>query len=187
MPDLKQINTTWTLFLDRDGVINEEKPDGYILHPQEFHFYPGVVEAIARLRKYFQRIIIVTNQRGIGRGLMQQDDLHSIHNIMLAGIEQTGGKIDHIYFAPELEDDAINRKPNPGMALQAKQDFPDIDFQKSVMVGNTLSDMQFGRNVGMCTVFLTTTQPQMKFPHPAIDLHFESLPAFVLALALMKS
>jgi histidinol phosphatase-like enzyme len=74
------------------------------------------------------------------------------------------------------------RKPNPGMAFQAKRDFPEIDFSKTIMVGNKLSDMLFGRAAGMFTVFVATTNPETSFPHPDIDLRFESLLHFANAL-----
>lgn len=187
MLDLKQINQTWTLFLDRDGVINEEKMDGYILNKHEFNFYPGAIEAIALFANYFGHILIVTNQRGIGRGLMQEKDLDEIHAWMLSAIESGGGKIDSIYFAPDLEDDAYNRKPNPGMAFQAKEDFPLIKFQQSIMVGNTLSDMRFGRNAGMKTVFIASTHRHIAFPHPDIDARFNSLQEFANSISLIKT
>jgi HAD superfamily hydrolase (TIGR01662 family) len=67
--------------------------------------------------------------------------------------------MDAMYFAPDLSTDALNRKPNPGMAYQAVKQYPDIDLSKSIMVGNRLSDMQFGKNVGMTTVYVATTHP----------------------------
>ncbi|RYZ62009.1 MAG: histidinol phosphate phosphatase, partial [Chitinophagaceae bacterium] len=76
----------------------------------------------------------------------------------------------------------FNRKPNPGMAVQAKKDFPEIDFSKSIMVGNKPSDMRFGRAAGMYTVFLATTNPDQSYPHPDIDLRFNNLAEFAAAL-----
>ncbi len=164
-----QIDTQWSLFLDRDGVLNLEKDQDYIRHHDEFIFYPNVPEVLGELSKFFNRIIIVTNQRGIGKGLMTEDDLHLIHQKMLQAIENHGGKIDNIYFAPDLDSNSPNRKPNTGMGLQAKQDFPDIDFSKSIMVGNNLSDMAFGKNLGMKTVFVETTS-SLPDSHELVDL-----------------
>lgn len=186
MLSLADINKTWTLFLDRDGVINEEKKDNYILHKDEFIFLPGVLKAIALLKKYFGRIIIVTNQRGIGRKIMTEEVLHSIHDFMLEEIVNAGGRIDKIYFAPDLDNLSQNRKPNPGMALQAMKDFPEIDIQKSIIAGNKLSDMHFGRNAGMHTVFIATTHPETLFPHADIDARFESLYDFAEATSSEK-
>jgi histidinol-phosphate phosphatase family protein len=182
------IDKSWTLFLDRDGVINHEKSDDYIRNVDEFRFYEGVLEAIPVLNRYFGQILLVTNQKGIGKGLMTTEDLKQIHGYMRTEMATYGGHIDKVYFAPDLENDSPNRKPNSGMAHQAKADFPAIDFSRSVMVGNKLSDMQFGRNVGMHTVFLATTHPETPFPHPLVDERFNSLQAFACHLqALIKA
>jgi len=142
-----------TLFVDRDGVINRRITDGYITSPSDFEFLPGVIDALKIFQNKFQRIFIVTNQQGIGRGLMSVGDLDEIHNFMLEEFKKEGIKIDKIYYCPALEtDDDPCRKPNIGMALEAKEDFPEIDLTKSVMVGDTSSDMKFGRDAGMHTV-----------------------------------
>ncbi|HEY8397463.1 MAG TPA: HAD family hydrolase [Flavihumibacter sp.] len=177
-----QPDKSWTLFLDRDGVINYEKVDDYIYNPGEFRFYEGVPEAMQRLKKIFGRIIIVTNQRGIEKGLMTEQDLHDIHAHMQSELAKMNGTVDAFYFCSSLDNDHPNRKPQPGMAFLAKKDFPDIDFSKSVMVGNNLSDMFFGRNAGMKTVFVLTTHPDQPFPHPAIDMVCKDLLNFSLAL-----
>ena len=179
---LENISADWTLFLDRDGVINYEKQDHYILNWDEFEFYPGVVEAIPILDKKFERIIVISNQRGVGRKLMSLDDLLDIHRRMKLEIETNGGKIDKIYYCTAVESKNFCRKPNPGMALQAKKDLPSIDLSKSIVVGNKPSDMQFGRNAGMYTVYLKTTHPDQPLPHPDIDLAFDSLADFAKAL-----
>ena len=171
---LNEIDASWTLFLDRDGVINHEKHADYIKQIDEFMFYDGVLEALQILSRRFKYLIIVTNQRGIGKGLMTHDDLHTIHTMMKVHVLEAGGRIDAIYYAPELASDAINRKPNIGMGLQAKNDFPMIDFHKSIMVGNNLSDMEFGKNLNMKTVFLSTTNPNQA-PHPSIDIIYPNL------------
>ncbi|MBL7766396.1 MAG: HAD-IIIA family hydrolase [Chitinophagaceae bacterium] len=154
-----QTDHTWTLFLDRDGVINVEKNQDYIRHAGEFVFYENAKEAIVRFNQHFGRIIVVTNQRGIGKGLMTHDDLKGIHDHMMQEVHQAGGRIDRCYYAPSLFDDDADRKPNTGMGLKAKLDFPEIDFSKSVMIGNNLSDMAFGKNLGMMTIYLNTTHP----------------------------
>lgn len=186
MLQLENITPEWTLFLDRDGVINHEKNNDYILHKDEFHFYDGVTEALATLRPFFRYILITTNQKGVGKAVMSLTDLRDIHHYMITEIEQAGGSIDQIYFCTDLSDDSPNRKPNPGMAFQAKADFPSIDLSKSIMVGNRSSDMKFGRNAGMYTVFVATTHPDIPFPHPDIDLRFENLPAFAKALSEIR-
>lgn len=179
---LKNINKDWTLFLDRDGVINHEKEMDYIRNWDEFKLYDKVLEAIAICAKKFGLIVVVTNQKGVGKKLMSEDDLLQIHQQLKNEVIRTGGRIDQIYFCSSMDDEHISRKPNPGMAFEAKKDFPGIDLNKSIMVGNKPSDMLFGRNAGMFTVYLTTTHPNQEFPHPDIDLRFPSLMDFAKAL-----
>lgn len=178
MLDLRTIDKSWTLFLDRDGVINHEKEMDYILNFHEFRFYENVTGAIRLFNKLFGRVIIVTNQRGVERQLMTEQDLLDLHKKMMASIEENGGKIDAIFYCTSLDNSHPNRKPNPGMAFLAKETFPDISFQKSIMVGNNLSDMMFGRNAGMHTVFVQTTSPDLPLPDPAIDIACPNLVAF---------
>ncbi|MEO5947345.1 MAG: HAD-IIIA family hydrolase, partial [Chitinophagaceae bacterium] len=180
--DLNAINNTWTIFIDRDGVINYEKKDDYILNWDEFRFYDGVKEAFKILNNKVGKIIIVSNQRGVGRELMSETDLNNIHQYMTQEIVFASGRIDHIYYCTSTDNKHPNRKPNPGMAFQAKNDFPEINLDKSIMIGNKLSDMRFGRNAGIYTVFVATTNPDISFPHPDIDYRFDSLPDFVKAL-----
>lgn len=174
------INHDWTLFLDRDGVINVEKDGEYVLNKEGFFFLPGVLDALKILAGKFSRILIVTNQRCIAKGMLTIEGLQDIHAYMMDGITATGGRIDHIYFCPDMNGE--NRKPNPGMAFQAKNDYPAIDFSKSIMVGNKLSDMQFGRNAGINTVFAATTHPETPYPHPFIDYRVNNLLEFANAL-----
>lgn len=185
MLDLTQIDKSWTLFLDRDGVINHEKYQDYVYNYDEFIFYDGVLDAMSIFAKRFGRIIITTNQRGIGKGLMTEADLHQIHARMLQDIEAAGGRIDKIYYCTSLTNDHPNRKPNPGMALEAAKDYPEIDLRKSLIVGNNISDMEFGRNAGMYTVFVKTTHPQQPLPNPTIDLAVLDLADFAKALQLV--
>lgn len=175
---------TWTLFLDRDGVINHDKDNDYIRNTDEFKFYDDTLAALKQLAGIFPRIIIVTNQKGVGRGLMTANDLQEIHHLLLSEVQKAGGRIDKIYFCSDIDNHSPNRKPNPGMAFQAKQDFPEIDFTRSIIVGNRLSDMEFGRNAGMYTSFVATTHPEIPFPHPDIDFRFNSLYEFAQACKL---
>ena len=180
--DLKLIDKDWTLFLDRDGVINYEKKDDYIRNREEFKFYEGAKDALKIFGKKFGIIIVVSNQRGIGKGLMTEDDLAGIHQNMQQEIEDAGGRIDGIYYCTAVDAKAIYRKPNPGMAFSAKRDFPGIDLSKSIIAGNKPSDMLFGKNSGMYSVFIASTHPETPFPHPNIDLRFNSLSDFAKAL-----
>ncbi|HEV8507175.1 MAG TPA: HAD-IIIA family hydrolase [Chitinophagaceae bacterium] len=179
---LENTGPDWTLFLDRDGVINYEKENDYILNWSEFEFYPGATEAISLLSEKFTKLIVISNQRGVGRRLMTEHDLLNIQRQMKSEIEKSGGRIDKIYYCTATDSHHFYRKPNPGMALQAAKDFPSIDLSKTIMVGNKLSDMQFGRNAGTYTVYLKTTHPGQALPHADIDLAFNSLIDFAKAL-----
>jgi histidinol-phosphate phosphatase family protein len=159
-------------------VINHEKHLDYVYNYMEFEFYHGVRAALKKLAALFGKIIIVTNQRGVEKKLMTEESLLDLHRQMMQDIEVSGGRIDAIFYCTSLVDDHPNRKPQPGMASLAKESFPEIDFSRSIMVGNNLSDMFFGRNAGMYTVFVQTTSPDLPLPHPAIDLSFTGLPAF---------
>lgn len=180
--DLSKVDKSWTLFIDRDGVINEETVGEYVLHWDQFIFSKGVLHSFKKLSDVFGKLVIVTNQRGVGKGLMTKETLDSIHYEMQREVKIAGGHIEKIYFCTDVDNTAFSRKPNPGMAVQALQDFPNIDFTKSIMVGNKPSDMRFGRAAGMFTVFLTTTNPDQPFPHKDIDLRFSSLAEFAAAL-----
>ncbi len=153
-------DASWTLFLDRDGVINVRKMGGYILTVEEFIFLPEAAEAIAYFSGIFKHVFVVTNQQGIGKGLMTERNLSDIHAYMMESVEKKGGKISASYFAPELKNEnSTMRKPNPGMAFKAKEEFPEIDFSKAIMVGDTDSDIKFGQNIGMKTVRILTEEP----------------------------
>ena len=179
--DIKEIDKTWTLFLDRDGVINHDKSP-YTLNAGEFEFYDGVLEAIKKFSTIFNLILVVTNQRGVGKKLMTEKDLLEIHELMTTSVSKSGGRIDKIYYCTAIENDHPDRKPNPGMALRAIKDHPAINKQHSIMVGNNMSDMQFGKAVGMYTILLTTTGVSVSLPHPLVDLQYNSLIEFANAL-----
>lgn len=183
MLNLSLIDKSWTLFLDRDGVLNHEKKEDYILNWNEFRFYDGVIEALKLLNNLFGIIVLVTNQRGIGKGLMTLDDLADIHSKMMKEIKAAGGRIDKLYFCADLEHHSPCRKPNAGMAELAKKDFPQINMQRSIMVGNKLSDMKFGRNAGMFTAYVATTNPEITEADPFVDIRFNNLLEFAEAVA----
>lgn len=181
-PDLKNLDKVWTLFLDRDGVINEERVGEYVLNWKEFSFMEGALEALKILSEKFDRIVIITNQRGIGKGLMTEEDLADIHNKMQKEIVAAGGRIDKIFYCTDINARCYYRKPNPGMAFQALNEVEGVDLGKSIMVGNKPSDMRFGRSAGMTNVFITSTNPHQPFPHPDIDFRFSSLIDFARAI-----
>ncbi len=155
MADKLSIDKTWTLFLDRDGVINDRLIDDYVKYIHELRIIDGVPEAISEFAEKFGRIVVVTNQQGIGRGRMTVDDLLLVHGYIEEVIKSAGGRIDKFYFAPQLASEKNNyRKPGTGMGLKAKRDFPEIDFSKSLMIGDSETDIEFGMKLGMKTVML---------------------------------
>ena len=177
--DSLRIDHTWTLFLDRDGVINRRIIDGYVTGWSEFEFLPGVFQAIKTFSDIFSRIIVVSNQQGVGKGLMTDDTVKSIHSKMVELITIHGGRIDQTYFCGDLRDSgSINRKPAPGMAHQAKKDYPEIDFNRSVMVGDLISDALFGKSLKMKTVLITDEVQIEEQNSGLIDMVFPGLLSF---------
>lgn len=149
------IDKSWTLFLDRDGVINKRLPGAYVQELDQFEFIEGVPRAVELLSSVFGVVVVVTNQQGIGKGLMTDKDLGIVHKHMHDELSKVGGRIDKVYHSPFLESSGhYTRKPGIGMGLKAKKDFQNIKFTKSVMVGDSLSDMIFGKRLKMRTVFI---------------------------------
>jgi D-glycero-D-manno-heptose 1,7-bisphosphate phosphatase len=178
---LPETDSSWTLFLDRDGVINRDVVDDYVKSWEEFEFCEGTLEALHILNPLFGRIVIVSNQRGVGRGLMTHEILDQITRNMLQQIEEAGGRIDNVYYCTSTDNKDPNRKPNLGMALQAKAKFPEINFAKSLMAGNMTGDLLFGRNIGAYTVYLPTRTTEK--PDPSIiDASYKDLLAFAEAI-----
>tara|TARA_B100000214_G_scaffold56448_1_gene36226 strand:+ start:9406 stop:9897 length:492 start_codon:yes stop_codon:yes gene_type:complete len=142
-----------TLFLDRDGVINVKLEGRYVQNFSEFKFITGSLNAILRLSQLFSRIIIVTNQQGIGKGVMSHVDLINLHFKMQAEIERFGGRIDKIYYCPHLQSaNCLCRKPRPGMIKNAIKDFPEISIENSYLVGDSDSDIDAGRVMSLNTI-----------------------------------
>lgn len=161
------------LFLDRDGVLNVLRPNDYVKCPDELEILPGVKEAIILLRRHYDLILIVTNQQGIGKGLMTEADLTAVHAKLQ---ECLGNTIDRIYYCPELERaHSFRRKPNIGMALQARHDFPDIKLKESVMIGDSRTDMLFGRRCGMTTVLVGDNSDVALSDPYLVDFRYASL------------
>ncbi len=173
------INKNWTLFLDRDGVINKKIDNDYVKQWIEFEFIEGVLDALKFLNTVFGSIIVVTNQQGIGKKLYSIEDLELIHKNMLYEIAYHGGKIDKVYFSPYLKsENHPYRKPGIGMALKAKEDISTINFKQSIMIGDSMSDMEFGRNAGMKTIYISEEITE----NDKIDFNFKSLNEIVISL-----
>ena len=173
------INKNWTLFLDRDGVINKKIDNDYVKQWIEFEFIEGVLDALKFLNTLFGNIIVVTNQQGIGKKLYRIEDLELIHKNMVYEIAYHGGKIDKVYFSPYLKsENHPYRKPGIGMALKAKEDISTINFKQSIMIGDSMSDMEFGRNAGMKTIYISEEITE----NDKIDFNFKSLNEFVISI-----
>jgi histidinol-phosphate phosphatase family protein len=113
----------------------------------------GAEMAISKLSKIFNRILIVTNQQGIGKGIMSANDLDVLHEYMLFEVKKNGGVIDKIYYCPHLATESCNcRKPNPGMIQQAIIDFPEIKVEDSYLIGDSDTDIIAGNKMGLITV-----------------------------------
>jgi histidinol-phosphate phosphatase family protein len=138
-----------TLFLDRDGVVNVWLPGDYVKTWDEFRFNTGFLDFIGRYSASFKYIFIVTNQRGVGKGLMSRQQLDDIHECMLKAINDAGGRIDGIYVCTSVDDSDPMRKPNRGMALQIMRDYPDVKMERTLMIGDQPSDRKFADNCGM--------------------------------------
>ena len=136
-----------SIFLDRDGVINKKLEGDYVKTLEEFEILPGVKEALKEFKNLGYLIIVVTNQQGIGKGLMTEEDLKKIHEYMVKELEY----IDDIFYCPHLEGTCDCRKPRPGMLLKAQEKW-NIDFSKSWMIGDSDSDILCGKSVGCKTI-----------------------------------
>jgi histidinol-phosphate phosphatase family protein len=143
-----------TLFLDRDGVLNKHIPDDYVRSWEMWEWMPGVLEEQRKWSGHFRRIVLVSNQRGVGKGVMTDADLSSIHAHMMADILEAGGRLDLALYCTALDKADTRRKPNPGMFQEAQALFPDIDAKSSVMLGDMPSDAAFAANCGMQFILL---------------------------------
>lgn len=165
-----KIDQSWTLFLDRDGVINDRIMGGYVTDISEFKFKEKVLDSIADLTLKFSHVFVVTNQQGVGLGKMTASQLNKIHEFMIEEITKKGGFVTKVYAATELKNETSQmRKPNPKMALMAQQEFNGIDFQKSIMVGDTDSDILFGKKLGMKTALILTEEQTKEIPDVVVE------------------
>ena len=175
-----------SLFLDRDGVINVRIVDNYVTRPEDFVFIDGVLEAMAIFARHFDHIFVVTNQQGIGKGLMSEADLEAVHGFFLRQVEQAGGRVDKIYYCPALKSaHSFMRKPSIGMALQARRDYEDVSLRHSVMVGDMESDMLFGRRAHMTTVLVGDQQQVARQCPHLVDFAYPDLIAYARILEAM--
>jgi D-glycero-D-manno-heptose 1,7-bisphosphate phosphatase len=176
-----------TVFLDRDGVLNEKMPEGhYVTSWNQFHPLPGVAEAIGRLNRAGLRVVVASNQRGIAKGLYTAADVQAIHSRFQSLLKTRGAQVDAFYFCPHEKGQCNCRKPLPGLFEQAVAEFPDISAASSAMIGDSLSDIEFGRRLGMLTVLVEgdpeRQKPGIESATKMTDLRFSSLNEAVDAL-----
>lgn len=153
-----EVNNYDTILLDRDGTINVHIIGDYVRTWEDFEFIPDVPETISEWSKAGKRIIIVTNQRGIGKGKYSEADLLDIHAHMVDEIEKLGGRIDGIYYCSALTEEDIRRKPGRGMFDDILRDYPDVDPATTLMVGDGEVDRNFAENVGIDFVHIDSVK-----------------------------
>jgi len=151
----KSPNTDFLVFLDRDGVINRKLPgDRFVCDWSEFEFLPGTQEAIRTLNQSSVKVILVTNQRGVSLGLYTEVDLQRLHAKMTSALNSCGARFDAIYYCPHSKNNCVCRKPGVGLFEQAFRDFPRARSSASVIVGDSLSDMEAAQTLGCRKVLI---------------------------------
>ncbi len=152
----------------------------------DFHVLPGVPQAIGRLNRAGLRVVVVSNQRGVALGLYTAADVDAIHLGFQNLLKTHGAHVDAFYFCPHDRRQCNCRKPLPGMFEQAKSEFPEITAATSAMIGDSLSDIEFGRRLGMLTIFIAGHPQHQKAGAQAAaelaDLRVPSLASAVDAL-----
>jgi D-glycero-D-manno-heptose 1,7-bisphosphate phosphatase len=174
-----------TVFLDRDGILNEKMPEHrYVTRWEEFRVLPGVPAALRRLNDAGLRVVVVSNQRGIAKGLYTAADLEAMHAEFQRLLEREGARIDAFFVCPHEENECDCRKPLTGLFEQAVARFPEITAASSVMIGDSVSDVEFGRRVGMRTILVEAQRGGAGVEEVAqvADSRFGSLPEAVDAL-----
>jgi D-glycero-D-manno-heptose 1,7-bisphosphate phosphatase len=176
------VTTVQTVFLDRDGVINRKRPEGrYVTRWEEFEFLPGSEEGLRLFQEAGLRLVVVTNQRGIALGQFSEEDLEDIHQRMRSELAQLGIRLDGIYYCPHDTAQCDCRKPATGLFLRAQQDCPEIDFARSAMVGDSLSDLEAGTRLG-CRCYLVADPPRRDVILAEVHKRRLSVPAWAPSL-----
>ena len=144
------------IFFDRDGVINARILGGYVRHWNEFELLPGVIETLREIKQRGYFAIIITNQRGVGLGIMSEAELHVVHEEMQREMERLAGyRFDDIIFCTDVDNTSNRRKPSPAMILEAAEKW-NIDLERSWMIGDSMSDIEAGQRAGTKTAYLVT-------------------------------
>ncbi len=144
------------IFLDRDGVIIENRSN-YVHSWDDVEFIPGALPALAKLKDCSYKIVIITNQAGVGRGILTLQVVNEINRRIRQAIIHANGRVDGIYVCPHKPDDGCNcRKPQPGLILQAAREL-DINLGQSILIGDNLTDVQAGQAARVGQVILVRT------------------------------
>ena len=163
-------------FIDRDGVINRRIIDGYVLTWPEFEFLPGAIDALVALSASVPKVVIVTNQQGVGRGLMTRGSLNEIHAQMSDAVLKRGGRIDDILVCDHLASSNCGcRKPSAKLPKDWLAHHPDVDDRRTVVVGDADSDMEMARRLGLTTGGCTAIRIGESAGNAPSDYHYSSL------------
>lgn len=167
----------YTLFVDRDGVLNQYIVNDYARKPEDLVLVPGIIDSLKTAKRLFKHVILVTNQQGVGKELMTDSDLENVHLKIYNNLKNNGlNWFDAAFYAPYLKTENHNwRKPNNGMLLQGKNYFPNVDWHKSIMVGDSLSDMKLADSLDLIKVRIKN--PQFNFDNQ--DFYFLSFADFI--------
>jgi D-glycero-D-manno-heptose 1,7-bisphosphate phosphatase len=172
------------VFLDRDGVLIRNR-DEYVRTWEDVTLYPEAIDALSRAGGYPYRFVIVTNQSGIGRGLMSMEAVAGINARIVREIEHKGGRIDGVFVCPHTPEDGCScRKPKPGLLLEAAASL-DLDLPRSVLIGDALSDIQAGRAAGVGRSWILLAgrgEAQLRLPEAAELLPIPTFGNLALAL-----
>jgi D-glycero-D-manno-heptose 1,7-bisphosphate phosphatase len=161
-----------TVFLDRDGTINQSPPEGeYLSSPADLALIPGAAAAIRRLNEHGAKVVVVTNQRGIARGRMTEDDYAAVTARLTAELDAGGARLDAVFHCPHHADSCDCRKPGPGMFERATREVPGVALHGAAMVGDSPLDIDAGNRLGLTTVRLRPTGPgEPRADYEASDL-----------------
>jgi len=166
------------VFLDRDGTLNQDP--GYISDPEKVVLYPDTGEALALLKKYGLLLIVISNQSGIARGLLTSNEVEAVNEKINLLLSEFKVKIDAFYYCPahpdySTEEECECRKPSPKLLFEAAKEF-NIDLQNSYFIGDTVTDIQCGKNAGVTTILVKTGKGEESFSILQKDNNF---PTFV--------
>ena len=170
------------VFFDRDGIVNRDPhPKRYVEQPDEFHIFPAFIESLRVATEKGYAAVIVTNQKGVGSGVMNQQALNAIHEKLFARIREAGLKLHDLYFCTSTDDAHPHRKPNPGMLLDAAIKHG-LDISRSWMIGDKERDITTGRRAG-CHRTVRVCLPEKLVKTPTVaDFYLdniEKLPDFL--------